>query len=56
MPFDGSEREWRRVEPERSGPDDNVITFIIIVVAAVLLVMPLTLGSITHIVHYLQRH
>lgn len=56
MPFDGSDHEWRRSDPKRSRRDDTVITVIIVALAMVMLIMPLTVGSLVNIVRYLRGH
>lgn len=56
MPFDGSDRDWRRHEPKRSKRDEAIITCIIVALAVVLLVLPVTLGGLVDIVHYLRHH
>ena len=56
MPFDGSEGEWRRSDPKRSKRDETIITVIIVALAVMLLLMPLTVGSLADIVHYLRAH
>ena len=56
MPFDGSDHEWRRSDPKRSKRDETIITLIIVALAVVMLVMPLTVGGLVDIVRYLRGH
>ena len=54
MPFDGSDHEWRGSQPKRSKRDDTIVTVMIVALAVMLLILPLTVGSLVDIVHYLR--
>ena len=55
MPFDGVDRPARRRTPKSSAKDDRAITFIIVLLAVVLLVMPISIAALGDIVRFLSK-
>jgi len=54
MPFDGSDFPPRGDQPRGGAPNDNAVSVIIIALAVVLLVMPLSLSGLVDVVRYVR--
>ncbi len=54
MPFDGADFEPRRKKPARSGPGDNLVTVLIVLLAIFMLVMPISLAGLVDTIRYLR--
>ena len=55
MPFDGTDFPERRDEPRRTAPSDNAACVLIVVVAFILLVMPISLHALADIVAFVSK-
>lgn len=54
MPFDGTDFPRREQPPGRGTPDDNAATWIIVLLAFCLLVMPVSLTGLVDIIRYMR--
>ena len=54
MPFDGADFEPRRKKPARSGPGDNLVTALIVVLAICMLVTPISIAGLVDTIRYLR--
>ncbi len=54
MPFDGTDFPKGDQPPRRGTPDDNAATWIIVLLAFCLLVMPVSLTGLVDIIRYMR--
>lgn len=54
MPFDGTDFPERDGPPSRGTPNDNAATWIIVLLAFCMLVMPVSLNGLIDIIRYMR--
>ena len=54
MPFDDTNFEPPRKKPARGGPDDNLVTVLIVVLAICMLVTPISVAGLVDTIRYLR--
>ena len=54
MPFDGTDCPERDGPPGRGTPNDNAATWIIVLLAFCMLVMPISLNGLVDIIRYMR--